>query len=322
MAVTTKPPTKPTGNRNIVVPDQTGTLAVVTGANSGIGLETARELAGAGAEVVLAVRNASKGAAAVADICSTEPNANVRVAALDLSSLASVAAFAQAMSDRARPIDLLVNNAGIMGVPKRQVTEDGFELQLGTNFLGHFALTSLLLPLIRRAPAPRVVSISSNAARFFGRIKLDDLQSERRYNAWLAYGQSKLADLVFAFELSRRSAANGWNVMSNAAHPGSTHTNLTRTGPNLGKREHGEGLIAFLARAPGVSQSAPQGALPTLYAATSPDAEAAGYYGPDGFQEMSGLPTSARIPRRALDTDVASELWRRAEQLTGAPFPA
>ena len=206
--------------KDIEIPDQTGKLAVVTGANSGIGLETARRLAAAGAEVVLAVRNPTKGAEAVADIRGTHPDAAVTAESLDLSSLASV-------RDVRRPDDAIATarstssstTPGSWRCPKREVTADGFELQLGTNHLGHFALTGLLLPLLRRADAPRVVTLSSTAARI-GRINFDDLQSERSYGAWRAYGQSKLADLLFAFELQRRSVANGWGVMSNAAHPG------------------------------------------------------------------------------------------------------
>jgi NAD(P)-dependent dehydrogenase (short-subunit alcohol dehydrogenase family) len=308
--------------KDIEIPDQTGKLAVVTGANSGIGLETARRLAGAGAEVILAVRNPTKGAEAVADITTGLPaGAAVTAESLDLSSLASVSDFASRLIARDQPLDLLINNAGIMAVPKRTETADGFELQLGTNHLGHYALTGRLLPLLRKAPAPRVVTLSSSAARF-GRMSFDDLQSERKYNAWRAYGQSKLADLLFMFELQRRSAANGWGVMSNAAHPGSTHTNLQSTGQNLGKDSTGTGLIGILMRFPGISQEAPQGALPTLYAATSPDAVGSGYYCPDGFQEMNGLPTTASVPKRALDEDAQAELWKRAEELTGVVYAA
>ena len=306
--------------KDIDIPDQTGKVAVVTGGNSGIGLETARRLAAAGAEVVIAVRNPGKGAAAVADIMTSHPGTAVTAESLDLSSLASVRDFAQKMAARDQPIDVLVNNAGIMAVPKREETADGFELQLGTNHLGHFALTGLLLPLLRRADAARVVTLSSSAARM-GRMNFDDLQSERKYGPWRAYGQSKLADLLFAFELQRRSAANGWEVTSYAAHPGSTHTNLQSTGHNMGKDSSGNGMIGLLMRFPGVSQLPPQGALPTLYAATSPDAVGSGYYGPDGFQEMNGLPAPASVPRRALDEDAAAELWRRAETLTQVAYP-
>ncbi|MGZ4689679.1 MAG: SDR family oxidoreductase [Acidimicrobiia bacterium] len=305
---------------DIEIPGQIGKLAVVTGANSGIGLETARRLAAAGARVVLAVRNPTKGAAAVADIRDSHPGVDVSAESLDLSSLASVREFSETMTALDRPLDILVNNAGIMAVPKREVTADGFELQLGTNYLGHFALTGRLLALLRRADAARVVTLSSSAARF-GRIDLADLQSERRYGPWRAYGQSKLADLMFAFELQRRSVANGWGVMSNAAHPGSTHTNLQSTGHNLGKDSQGSGIIGVLMKFPGVSQLPPQGALPTLHAATSPDAVGSGYYCPDGFQEMNGLPTTASVPRRALDERTAAELWRIGEELTQVTYP-
>jgi NAD(P)-dependent dehydrogenase (short-subunit alcohol dehydrogenase family) len=249
--------TKPT--KDIEVPDQMGKVAVVTGGNSGIGLEAARRLAQAGAHVVLAVRNPTKGEAAVQDIRAGHPSGEVSTESLDLSSLASVRHFAAVMAQRDRPIDLLINNAGIMAVPRRDETEDGFELQIGTNYLGHFALTGLLLKVLQRADAPRVVTISSSAARF-GKINLADLQSERRYGAWRAYGQSKLADLIFAFELQRRSVANGWGVMSNAAHPGSTHTNLQSTGPNHGTKKEGNGMMGIFMRFPGVSQDAAAGA--------------------------------------------------------------
>ncbi len=309
-----------TTTRDIDIPDQTGRLAVVTGANSGIGLEEARRLAQAGADVILAVRNPTKGAAAVDDIRGSAPTAEVSAESLDLSSLDSVEAFAQTMTGRGRPVDILINNAGIMAVPKREVTADGFELQLGTNHLGHFALTGRLLPLLRQADAARVVTLSSTAARL-GRINFDDLQSERRYGAWRAYGQSKLADLLFAFELQRRSVAHGWGVMSNAAHPGSTHTNLQATGRNLGKDSRGTGLIGLAMRFPGISQMPAQGALPTLFAATSPDAVGSGYYGPNGFQEMNGLPAPASVPRRALSEQDAVRLWQVAEDLTQVSYP-
>ena len=272
------------------------------------------------ARVVLAVRNPTKGEAAVRDIRAGHPRGEVSAESVDLSSLASVRHFAAVMVQRGQPLDLLINNAGIMAVPKRDETEDGFELQIGTNYLGHFALTGLLLPALRRADAPRVVTISSTAARF-GRINLADLQSERHYGPWRAYGQSKLADLMFAFELQRRSVANGWGLMSNAAHPGSTHTNLQSTGPNHGTKKEGNGMIGILMRFPGVSQDAAAGALPTLYAATSPDAVGSGYYGPNGFQELNGLPAPASVPRRALDRATAAELWDRAEVLTGVAYP-
>ena len=306
---------------NIEIPDQTGRFALVTGANSGIGLETARRLAGAGAQVILAVRNAEKGRRAVQDIVTTHPDAKVSAEPLDLSSLASVAAFAKGRTKDGRPIDLLINNAGIMAVPTRHTTADGFELQFGTNHLGHFALTGRLLPLLRRAGSPRVVTVSSTAHRI-GRIELDDLQAEHKYQRWRAYGQSKLANLLFALELQRVSVRDGWGVLSNAAHPGSTRTNLQSTGPNLGTSSHGAGLMSRFMELPGMSQHAERGALPTLFAATSPDAHGGAYYGPNGIGELTGLPAPAHISRRARSTESAEALWRISEELTGVQFPA
>ena len=302
------------------MPDQRGRLAVVTGANSGIGLEVTRRLAGAGAEVVLAVRNVEKGRQAKERILAEFPDATLTVEALDLSDLASIAAFADRLKQQGRPIDLLVNNAGIMAVPARRTTADGFELQFGTNFLGHFALTAQLLPLLTAAPAPRVVTLSSTAASM-GRITLDDLNSERSYQAWRAYGQSKLADLIFAIELDRLSRRHNWGIVSVAAHPGFTRTNLQTTGPRIGKPNPRFNPSTMLMKLPGVAQDPDAGALPTLYAATSPDAESGRYYGPDGFGQMTGGPTLVSGPKRARDTATALALWDAAERLTGASFP-
>ncbi|HMK10473.1 MAG TPA: SDR family oxidoreductase [Acidimicrobiales bacterium] len=308
----------------IDIPDQSGKLAIVTGANNGIGLETARQLAAAGAEVVLAVRNADKGKTAIDDIRSTAPDAAVRVGVLDLASLASIEGFATQMTTEGRAIDLLVNNAGVMAVPTRHTTEDGFELQFGTNHLGHFALTGRLLPLLRQAKAPRVTNVSSGA-HLVGSIPFDDLQLERGYRPWRAYSESKLANLLFTLELQRRSEAAGWGIMSNAAHPGSTRTNLQSSGPNMGKGgkegNPGTNLIELTMRMPGASQDATQGALPTLYAATSPDAVGDAYYGPNGFMEMTGRGvTKARRSRRARDGAAAARLWDISEQLTGVRY--
>jgi len=302
------------------VPDQRGRLAVVTGANSGIGLEVTRRLAGAGAEVVLAVRNVEKGRQAKEGILAEFPDATLTVEALDLSDLASIAAFADRLKQQGRPIDLLVNNAGIMAVPARRTTADGFELQFGTNFLGHFALTAQLLPLLSAASAPRVVTLSSTAASM-GTITLDDLNSERSYQAWRAYGQSKLADLIFAIELDRLSRRHNWGIVSVAAHPGFTRTNLQTTGPRMGKPNPRFNPSTMLMKLPGVAQDPDAGALPTLYAATSPDAESGRYYGPDGFGQMTGGPTLVSGPKRARDTATALALWDAAERLTGASFP-
>jgi NAD(P)-dependent dehydrogenase (short-subunit alcohol dehydrogenase family) len=307
----------------IDVPDLTGKLAVVTGGNSGIGLETARALAAAGASVVLAVRNPEKGAIAVADIARTNPGTDVAASRLDLASLSSVESFANETLASARPIDILVNNAGVMAVPTRHVTDDGFELQLGTNHLGHFALTGRLLPLLRAAPEARVVTVSSGA-HHTGSIRFDDLQLERGYSRWRAYSQSKLANLLFAFELQRRSTANGWGILSNAAHPGSTRTNLQSTGPNMGKGTSGTSGTNYMERMmrlPGASQSADRGALPTIHAATDPRAVGGGYYGPNGLMEMTGKGVSeARRSRRARDEADAVRLWSISEELTGVTY--
>jgi NAD(P)-dependent dehydrogenase (short-subunit alcohol dehydrogenase family) len=293
------------------MPSQQGKLAVVTGANSGLGYETALALAGAGAEVIVAARSADKGHHAVARIRAQVPSANVRFDALDLASLASVAGFSRRLVAAEKPLDLLINNAGVMALAKRQLTADGFEMQFGTNYLGHYALTAQLLPLLRRAPAPRVVSLSSIAHRG-GRIDFDDLQGERRYKPWKAYQQSKLAMLMLALELQRRSGADGWGLMSNAAHPGFARTQLMANGP-------GDNLLASLVM-PLVSHSAAAGALPTLYAATSPDAKPSGYYGPNGIFELKGVVAPSKIMPQALDLAVASRLWDVSAKLAGVTF--
>jgi NAD(P)-dependent dehydrogenase (short-subunit alcohol dehydrogenase family) len=293
--------------------DLTGKLAVITGANSGIGLGAAKRLAAAGAEVVLAVRNQAKGATAAKEIT----DAPVSVEPLDLSSLDSVAAFADRMLERDRPIDLLINNAGVMMPPDRHTTADGFELQFGTNHLGHFALTGRLLPLLRKASAPRVVSLSSGAARV-GRIDFDDLQSERRYRPIPAYAQSKLANLLFALELDRLSERNGWGIMSTAAHPGATHTNLQTSGPSMGRDR--ASLTMRISKFLPVWQEVPQGCLPTLHAATSSEATGGGYYGPGGPFELRGDPAPATIPKRAKDPGTAARLWVVSEELTKVRF--
>ena len=217
------------------VPDLSGKLAVVTGSNSGLGFGLARRLSGAGAEVIMAIRNRAKGEAAIDEIRATVPDARLTIKPLDLSSLASVAALGDALNSDGRPIDILINNAGVMTPPKRDTTADGFELQFGSNHLGHFALTAHLLPLLRAAGRARVVSLSSIAARQSGRIHFDDPQFEKSYSPMQAYGQSKLAVLMFARELDRRSRDAGWGIVSNAAHPGLTKTNLQISGPSHGR---------------------------------------------------------------------------------------
>jgi NAD(P)-dependent dehydrogenase (short-subunit alcohol dehydrogenase family) len=306
------------------VPDQSGRLAVVTGANSGIGFEASRRLALAGADVLLAVRDLTKGQEAVARIKSEQPSGHVSAEHLDLASLESVAAISQLLLGRGRPLALLVNNAGIMAVPKRHTTVDGFELQFGTNYLGHFALTCHLLPLLLQSDAPRVVSLSS-AIHHQGRINLDDLQSERAYGAWTAYSQSKLATLLFSQELHRLSHRSGWQLVSNAAHPGLTHSNLQATGPRHGQGSLGANILALLVRVamqlPGLSQDATMGALPTLFAATSPLALSGGYYGPGGLTRLTGPPAPAEMAASARDPQIAARLWNMSERLTGLSFP-
>lgn len=297
------------------IPSQHGRTAVVTG-TGGLGMEDALALARAGSDVVIAGRNPSKGIAAVNRIQQAVPGARIEFEAVDLASLASIRAFGERLGRQRDSLDLLINNAAVMTPPTRQITADGFELQFGTNYLGHFALTAQLLPLLRNGSSPRVVNLSSVAARD-GAIHFDDLQSERSYKPMVAYGQSKLACLMFALELQRRSDAAGWGVQSIAAHPGISRTDLL---PN-GAGEHSAQAMArkylwFL------FQPAAQGALPTLYAATSQQAKSGGYYGPGSLGETRGHPAVAKVPAQALDRDAAARLWIESERLVGAPMSA
>lgn len=291
------------------IPDQSGRVAVVTGANSGLGLVTARELARTGARVVLAARNLDKGRAAVAEIERSVPGARLELEELDLASLGSVREFAERFTAAQDGLDLLVNNAGVMASPRR-VTADGFELQLGTNHLGHFALTLLLLPAMEGREDARVVTLSSNAHKF-GRIAFGNLNGERRYFRWNAYGQSKLANLLFALELDRRLRAAGSTVKSIAAHPGYAATNLQSAAAPLVDR-----LVMQVGNAV-IAQSDEMGALPQLYAATEPGLEGGLYIGPDGPGEHRGHPRVVRPARAARDEDTARRLWQVSEELTG-----
>lgn len=297
------------------IPPQHGRTAVITGATGGLGYETALALAGAGATVVLTGRSDAKGRAALERIAAQFPKASTSYETLDLASLSSVADFAARFAGAHNSLDLLINNAGVMALPARQATVDGFEAQLGTNYLGHYALTARLLPLLRRASQPRVVNLSSLAHRS-GAINFDDLQSAQSYTPWKAYCQSKLAMLVFALELQRRSDAAGWGLMSNAAHPGYARTDLIDNGPGA------KGLLWRLSKSlqPLMSHSAAEGALPTLFAATSAAARAAGYYGPNGFYEMKGPPAAAKIMPHAKDKAAAARLWDVSAALTGVSF--
>ncbi len=295
------------------IPAQTGRSAIVTG-TGGLGLETALALAQAGGEVIIAGRNAEKGAAAVAKIRQQAPTATLRFEPVDLASLTSIAAFAARLRDQRAGLDLLINNAGVMMPPNRQETEDGFELQLGINYLGHFALTAHLLPLLRQGNNARVVALSSIAARN-GAINFDDLNARRRYSPMPAYSQSKLACLMFAVELQRRSAAAGWGIASLAAHPGVSRTALLHNAP--GRRS----VVGILRSALWfLFQPAAQGALPTLFAATAPQAKAGGYYGPNRLNELRGGPAEAKSPPQAHDSAASQRLWQIAAALTGVNF--
>jgi NAD(P)-dependent dehydrogenase (short-subunit alcohol dehydrogenase family) len=305
---------------DITVPDLTGRLAVITGANSGLGLGLTRRLAAAGAEVILAVRDPAKGAQAISDVARDVPGATLSLREFDLTSLASVAALSAELVAEGRPIDILLNNAGIMMPPVRQITEDGFELQFGGNYLGHFALTAGLLQLLRAAPAPRVVSLSSGLASQ-GRLTWDDLQSQRSYSPARAYGLSKLAMLMFARELQVRSDAGGWGILSAAAHPGATHTNLQTTGPKQGGATLSTRAMDAMMSLGFMAQDVPQGILPALLAATSPDAAPGAYYGPRGFLQLTGAPGLAAIPRLARSAADSSRLWDESETLAGVRFP-
>lgn len=295
------------------IPPQNGRLAVVTG-TGGLGYEDALALAKAGATVVIAGRNGQKGSDAVAHIRVEVPGAKISFGQVDLADLKSVAAFAESLATQHGALDMLINNAGVMVPPTRQETKDGFELQFGTNYLGHFALTAHLLPMLRKAPKARVISLSSVAARA-GKINFDDLQS-KDYVPMTAYSQSKIACLMFAFELQRRSDVGGWGVTSIAAHPGVSRTDLLHNGPGrFSVMGLTRSIMSFL------FQPAWQGALPTLYAATSPDAEAGGYYGPDKLSETRGYPTASKVPSAALDSAVAARLWAVSQELARVSFP-
>lgn len=297
------------------VPDRTGTLAVVTGASDGIGAVIARRLAAAGAEVVMPVRSTEKGERAAAHIRTVVPGATVRVTALDLARLDSVAAFVAALRDEGRPVHLLVNNAGVMRPPVRQETEDGFELQVGTNHLGHFALTLGLLPLLRAGRA-RVTHQTSVAARR-SRLELDDFaQQQQRYDVMRAYSASKVAIGLFARELDARSRAEGWGISSNLAHPGVSPTNLLAAQPGMGRERAGgeQRIVEALSRV-GVLGTVERAALPALLAATGPDARGDEFYGPRRI--VAGAPARLRMWPSFTDDVAARELWDLSAEVTG-----
>ncbi|WP_338696263.1 oxidoreductase [Streptomyces sp. Q6] len=295
------------------IPDQSGRTAVVTGANSGIGYVTARELARAGARVVLACRSEPRGIEARDRIRSEVPDADAEFAPLDLGDLASVRDFAAAWGDR--PLHLLVDNAGVMALPYGR-TADGFETQFGVNHLGHFALTGLLLPSILEAPAPRVVSVSSGL-HALANIDIGDLNSERRYRRWVAYARSKTANLLYVHELARRAAATGVDLVAAAAHPGYAATSLQTRGVRMEGRKAAERFVEIGNRI--VAQPAHRGALPTLYAATAPEVRPDGFYGPRHLMWRGAPAPSWRAPW-TLDDTAGERLWAASEQLTGVEY--
>lgn len=300
------------------VPDQQGRTFVVTGANSGLGKEAAARLAGAGAHVVMAVRTVAKGQAARDEITRRHPDASLDVRALDLADLGSVRAFVAGLErDGVRP-NVLVNNAGVMAVPSRMTTVDGFELQWGTNVLGPFALTNLLLPTLLTADTARVVTMSSATASF-GRIDFADLDSSRRYTPSQAYAQSKLANLLLGLRLAEVAAQRGWSLLSTIAHPGYTNTNLQTAGASLGRSAPKRTLLTSGGFLP--TQEVEQGSEPLLFAAADPDAVNGAYYGPDGRFGLVGPTTRVAIPRSARGASLARSLWAVAEDLTGTSLP-
>ena len=293
------------------VPDQSGRVAIVTGANSGLGFDTAAVLADKGAHVVLAVRSLDKGNQAADRIKTKSPNAVIAVQELDLTSLESVRKAADELRSTHPRIDLLINNAGVMYVPTRETTQDGFEMQFGTNHLGHFALTGQLLDNILPVEGSRVVTVSSFGHRILARIHFDDLQLERKYNRVEAYGQSKLANLLFTYELQRRFKLKGDPTVALAAHPGFADTELMR---------HLPGFIPDFFWRP-FAQPTDMGALPTLRAATDPGAQGGQYYGPDGIGEVQGSPKAVESSKQSHNEDLQHRLWMVSEELTGVTYP-
>ncbi|MDR7382300.1 SDR family oxidoreductase [Promicromonospora iranensis] len=307
---------------DITIPDLTGKRAVVTGASDGMGLVMARRLAAAGAEVIIPVRNSVKGEATIATIKQSVPGANVSLRSLELSSLASVAALGYTLRAEGAPIHLLINNAGVMTPPDHQTTADGYELQFGTNHLGHFALVAHLMPLLRAGGA-RVTSQVSVAARR-GRINWDDLNWERSYDGMRAYGQSKVAFGLFGLELERRSKAHGWGITSNLSHPGVAPTNLLAARPELGRAQEtaGRRMIGWLSARGIMAGTVESAALPALMAATDPQAQPGALYSPSGFGNTSGAPAEQRMYPPLRSADDAARVWDVSEQLTRTAIPA
>ncbi|MCF8260076.1 MAG: SDR family NAD(P)-dependent oxidoreductase [Melioribacteraceae bacterium] len=289
------------------VGDLSGKVVIVTGSSSGIGFDNARVLVGKNAEVIIAVRNAEKGNNAIEKIKSTVPNANLKLMLLDLSDLGSVKSFAENFKNQYTKLDILINNAGVM-IPPYSKTKDGFELQFGTNHLGHFALTALLFDLIKSTPGSRIINVASNAHKM-GKLNFEDLQWEnRKYEAWKSYGDSKISNLYFTYELARRLAKSNIEVIAAASHPGWTATELQRH----------SGFVEFLNKL--FAQNIEMGALPTLYAATEKDVKNGDYFGPDGWQEWKGYPKKVESNALSKDESIAKQLWGTSEELTGLKF--
>ncbi|KVD87256.1 short-chain dehydrogenase [Burkholderia sp. ABCPW 14] len=295
---------------------QGGKVAVVTGANSGLGWQIAETLAAKGAQVVMGCRDSAKGELAAHTIRTRYPRARIEVESLDLADLASVCRFADAVTDRHGRVDILCNNAGVMFLPLRH-TRDGFEMQMGTNHLGHFALTGLLLPALRASHRARVVTMSSGFNRL-GKIRLDNMLAEHGYNKYRAYCDSKLANLMFTLELQRRFDLAGLSILSVAAHPGYAATNLQFAGPTMENSPFGSFAMRLSNRF--VAQPAEVGALPAIHAATTADVEGGAYIGPARLCETRGYPADARIPHQARDVQVGARLWEKSEQLTGVRY--
>ncbi|HEY0944428.1 MAG TPA: SDR family oxidoreductase [Opitutaceae bacterium] len=298
------------------MPSQAGRIVLVTGGTSGMGYEDAKALAAAGAQVVIAARNRQRGEETLAKIKAAVPDAKVQFEALDLSDFASVRALSKRLKDTLPRLDVLINNAAIMALPERGQNADGIELQFATNYAGHFVLTAELLPLLRKSPGPRVVTVASVAVHR-GSLNFEDLPSVRSYDPYAAYAQSKLACLMFAFELQRRSTGANWGIQSIAVHPGIAVTELVARGPGL-DTEQGRRWVAM--RDQGMIASAADGALSTLYAATADTAQGGVYYGPTGPNEMRGPLGLATVPPAAGDTEAAARLWMKTEQITGTRF--
>ena len=303
------------------IPDQSGKTALVTGGNSGLGYQTVLQLARKGARVLLAARDRARGTAALERLGAEAPGSQAELAQIDLADLASVERFAAGFLAGGQDLGLLVNNAGVMAIPHRETTAQGYERQFGTNHLGHFALTGRLLPALARTPGSRVVTVSSNQHKRAKGIDFGDLQAEHSYRPWGAYAQSKLANAMFVLELDRRLRAAGLDIISAGAHPGFAHTNLQVTGPRSGGTSlvaRGMGLATRL-----LAQPARDGALPTLYAATAADVHGGEYFGPDGPGEMRGHhPRLVQFSAAAHDQAAAARLWAVSEELTGVTFEA